>query len=62
MITIADEIRAEARDEVLEEGRVETSRKIAMNLLADSVDFSIIERCTGLSLDEIQKLSESKNS
>lgn len=53
--------RAEGRAEGLAEGRaegeLETKRTIARNMKTTGVDITVISQCTGLSVDEIEKLT-----
>ena len=53
--------RAEGLAEGLAEGRaegeLETKRTIARNMKTTGVDIAVISQCTGLSVDEIEKLT-----
>lgn len=55
-------IHDEAFEEGIEIGKTEEKRNTALNLLNTNVSVDIISQCTGLSLDEINKLRESVNS
>ncbi|WP_044973672.1 hypothetical protein [Ruminococcus sp. HUN007] len=55
-------IHDEAFEEGIEIGKTEEKRNTALNLLNTNVSVDIISQCTGLSLDEINKLKESVNS
>ena len=51
-----DEGREEGREEGLEEGREEEKRTIARNLLAEGSPPDFVQKITGFSLEEIEKL------
>ena len=48
---------AEGREEGRAEGELETKRTIARNMKTTGVDIAVISQCTGLSVDEIEKLT-----
>ena len=48
--------REEGREEGLQEGKAESQREIALAFKAKGVDAGMIADCTGLSLDEVDKL------
>ena len=54
-------IRNSLRKEGKIEGKIEEKKAIAKNLLVNNVSLDIILQSTGLSIEEIEKLRETKN-
>ena len=52
------ENREEAFNEGLEEGALEKARETALNFIKENIDLTIISKCTGLSLEELNVLKE----
>ena len=51
------EIR-ENREEAYNEGALEKARETALNFIKENIDLTIISKCTGLSLEELNVLKE----
>ncbi|WP_413726180.1 hypothetical protein [Sodalis sp. RH16] len=58
MMTLAEHLKLEGRDEGRNEGRSEQAREIARNLLSMGLDHTTIERATGLSNIELDALMD----
>ena len=55
---VADELREEGREEGFEEGRQESKGEVALMMRRYGVDPEIIERCTGLDAENLDKLAK----
>ena len=51
-------IMCEIWDEVRNEGRIEQTNIIALNMLESGIEINTVIRCTGLTLEEVLKLKD----